>query len=212
MSDEEADGGRLISLPSATATCVRRAKKPLFSSGSLCGDGAGKEDGWLYTKPPSPGRRMQSCVFSGTDLFLRPLSLTYPFARLSGPPLAHSFTSPRVCPAATEQLPRARCSARSRGRNAARAPRLRSARRLGVTEKRPPAEAGRRVRDHLPQPRGSAESSSKPRARLASLTLLTVHRPGCRVSGVRRRVGKKSLLSSPSFLDVPDGLCICFSL
>lgn len=99
-----------------------RAKESLFSSGSLCGDGPGEDDGWFYTKPPSPGRIIQSCVFSGTNLFIRPLSPTSSCARLSSPPLTHSFTYPRIRPTVTKQLPRARCSAWSWGGNAARAP------------------------------------------------------------------------------------------
>lgn len=85
------------------------------------------------------------------------------------------------------------------GRKRCVSPRLCSSRRPGGTEKQPPVEIGRQVggaiRDHLPQPGSSAERSSKPRARRVSPTLLTVHGPRCRVSGVRRQVEKNP--SSP---------------
>lgn len=100
MFDEEADGDQLISLPSVAAICVLRAKKSLFSSGSLCGNGPGKDDGRFYTKPPSPGRIIQSCVRASSQVqiysfvhCLSPIhSLVYPTRHSLMPSLIHAFT------------------------------------------------------------------------------------------------------------------------
>lgn len=115
--DEEADRDQLISLPSMAAICALRAKKSLFSSGSLYGDGPGKDDGRFYTKPPSPRRIIQSCVRASSQVQIYSFvhCLTCSFTHLSNLPFAHFFTYPCIRPTVIKQLPRARCSAWSWG-------------------------------------------------------------------------------------------------
>lgn len=85
----------LISFHSMAAICVLRAKGSLSSSGSLYRNGLGKDEGWLYTKPP--------CLhesFKAVAKFL---------LRCKFISLTHFLTYSSIYPRVPEQLPCVRC-------------------------------------------------------------------------------------------------------